>query len=133
MLEPSEARKTIEAWRLDPEPAHRGVLRLCGAPPRGINLVDLDLDWLGLKALLAINSSTPSIGRADTIAVRVEWKPECASDGAVAAGPFISRGAAYQWMRYAEPHNVIIGQPPRWSANSLDVRAPRLECGRTWL
>jgi hypothetical protein len=67
---------------------YRRVLRPCGAPPRGTNLVDLDLDWPGLGALLDSQFEyAVSIGRADAIAARVEWKPEYASDGAVAAGP----------------------------------------------
>ena len=53
--------------------------------PRLTNLVDLDLDWLGLGALLDSQFEyAVSIGRADAISARVEWKPECAPDGAVA-------------------------------------------------
>src|SRR5271156_4326085 len=56
-----------------------------GAPPRETNLVNCDLDRLGLGALVDSQFEyTIGVGRADAVSARVERKPECASEMTVA-------------------------------------------------
>src|ERR1700730_8497016 len=57
--------------------AHRSVLTAVRAPPRGTNLVDLNLGWVGLGALLDSQFEyAVNIGRADAVAARLGRKPE---------------------------------------------------------
>jgi hypothetical protein len=55
-------------------------------PSHGTSLVDLDFNWLGLRALLYGQFQYPvSVGRAYAITPRVERKRECAFDGTVSS------------------------------------------------